>query len=331
MPQELDVGECTPDCRANFMTWTKSESEIEGCVSWKDPCPLRPPSDWTLSHNSLPSLCLLDALHARGWKGESKIVLHTPHSGLMFDNRKPLASKAYMRCLLFCDDLFAAGVLEFKSGRPQSFYQWLLRYKALHPADKSMQSLRQILATDKTTIDPYYHDTELALALPPRVQPSQVVDPDIAVVEPVVDACPAAGPESPATPEAIIVPVPLAPAAILDEDIAELPPAPPLEVFHDDVDRWPTHIEGIVLKRIGGRRSDGGGGVVHPRLSITCPCCCTISRSTQLLTEALGPSAVLCYLGAWAEQFGEMTPERHRAFRPNLAQMRSYKDRKLEP
>ena len=112
---------------------------------------------------------------------------------------------------------------------------------------------------------------------------------------------------------------------------AELPvPVPePVDLFRDDDHRWPATLEGINLRRIAGHRS--AGGIVYTRLSVTCSCCCTLSRSTNLLTDALGPQAVLCYLGAWLEQFGELSPEARRRFRLSIAEMRSYLDRKLTP
>ena len=329
VPHDLDIGKCEPDQRSKCLEWSTGESSIEGCIALRNPHPLRPPAEWDLMYKRLPALCLRDALTARHWTSRAKLAEHSPTSDLVFDSRKPISNKHYFRCLIVCNDLWDAGVPSFKSGRSPTYYQYLLRYRRLSPARKSMRVLKEEMARDEAAPEDCYSDIARVQPLPAADVPVPLpYDEDIGYEEPPrlpdVDLMP---------PEVEAPAVPLPPPADppVDEEVAPDVGAPaaaaPVELFRDEADRWPPTLEGFALKRIAGRRGDDR--MQHTRLSVTCPCCCTVSRSTHLQTDTMGPNAALCFLGAWIEQFGHKDPEVHRTWRPSIAEQRSYRFRKL--
>ena len=95
---------------------------------------------------------------------------------------------------------------------------------------------------------------------------------------------------------------------------------------------WPDHLEDMRLHTISGRASGSGGHNYAVRLKVCCPnpdhVNCSKSRSTKLMVGELGPNAVLCFLGSWAEHFA-LSEEEHRKFVPSLEDQRDYKARKL--
>ena len=108
-PQELNLQECYPHDRRQYLEWSAKASTIEGCSLLVDPRPLKP-AELDLLDSRVPTLCLLDALQQRGWKSEARPRTHRPESELTFDGRRPIARKSYLRCLLTCVQLYEAGV-----------------------------------------------------------------------------------------------------------------------------------------------------------------------------------------------------------------------------
>ena len=282
-----------------------------------------------LMRSDAPTLALLDYLDGRGWEGQSTLATHNASSSLIYDNRKPVTKKRYFQCLIICDSLFAAGITEITSGRPQTYYAYILKYRKLPAPGRSMQDLLKEIngaAGDEDFVPLPFVST---------VAPAPVaIDDEIAadIGDTIMEIPPsplAAEPEP--TPDPIRNDDPeLEPSqnAIEDDEIAGSPDEsrPPHAVV-PHADEWPLEIEGVALVRISGRR--GGSHSQSARLGATCPCCCLRSRSVALLSDTLGRNAALCYLGVWLEKFGSLAPADHRRFVPSLEEMQSYRARKL--
>ena len=69
-----------------------------------------------------------------GFVGEACLIEHDPETLLLvFDSRKPMTKKAYLRCVIAAAGLFAAGATSVKSNRSSAFYAYLLRHSKLPP------------------------------------------------------------------------------------------------------------------------------------------------------------------------------------------------------
>ena len=135
VPVDMDWGACVTSDRPKFLQWENAGSSlIENCTSLRNPQVLKPSID--LLHPRAPCLSLLDALQERGWLGKSQTCTHSEGSVLEFDRRKPMKNKRYFQCLLMSFDLYRAGVAEFKSGKPSTYYEFLLRKRKLPDPDK---------------------------------------------------------------------------------------------------------------------------------------------------------------------------------------------------
>ena len=327
-PEELDFGHWVPSDRRDFIQWTNEQSTMPGCVTLRDPCCLAPAHGLSLMDDKMPTLCILDALASAGWTGTRSIVDHNSESeseSKLFDSREPMRRKNYFRCVLVIDQLFGAGILRFKSGRQDTYYRYLLKFKRLPPPDLSMKLVNDLIRQADDDSDGYP-----AILAPPPPAPLPVVprDPDIFLSddEPMVPApVPAElpGPDSQA-PE---------PEPIADADIVPELPEPEPAIPVPPADDWPATLEGMDLKKIAGRAAPGRV-FFFSRLSIGCPnrdhVDCKKSRSTELMKAQLGPRAALCFLGCWAEN-SRLSKEEHARYCPTLADMRDYKHRKLAP
>ena len=227
-------------------------------------------------------------------------MTHSPTSPAVFDNRAPLSKKSYFKCVLACSVLFDAGVHEFKSNRPKTFYDYLLKFHRLPPAAQSMKELNK-----------YIDDNDASGDCPPALSCSAVVvvtepiasDPDIACDEPT--DVPLLPPQD----------VPLAPQDVIAADGDE-----------EAVCEWPPELEGMKLRVVRAKHDNGYS--YFSRLSVACPNSdhtnCSRSRSTQLHVSELGPKASLYYLGCWLQQWPSHEGE-HKAYQPTMAEMRVYK------
>ena len=107
---------------------------------------LQPPADWSLLHSKIPTLSLLDALREAGWEGARKTLLHRADDDrLSYDSRRPIPKKSYYKCLLVRAELFGPDVIEFRSDRPKTYFDYLLKFKKLPPEGKSMKELRKLM------------------------------------------------------------------------------------------------------------------------------------------------------------------------------------------
>ena len=128
-PEELDFGQCEPSARGDFLQWSAEPSCMSGCTRLRSPCALTLDKSLSLLDRGMPTLCLLDSLSQAGWAGEPKLMVHTSTSPKIFDNRRPLSKKDYLRCIIVLDDLLAAGIVELRSAKPATYYQYILRFK----------------------------------------------------------------------------------------------------------------------------------------------------------------------------------------------------------
>lgn len=330
LPHELDWGKCAPKDRQDMMQWMSKPSSVGGCISClHQPQPLRPPVHWDLMHGRMPTLSLLDALRDGGWVGEARIASHNMDAQLVFDNRNPLTKKSYFKCLLVRADLFAAGIVEFRSGQPKTFYDYILRYRKLPPDGKSMRALRKELDSDDMVPDAFSAPIAVVAV------PVPVHDDDIAIDEPIPvpiplplpDRAPSPVPSPPSPdPAPIAAPLPPEPDVAPDDEEGEAHGAAGHALVRDDVE-WPHILEGCKLYTVAGRTGDRS---YHPRLGTKCTCCGTTkTRSTQLKVEELGPKAALAFLGSWLQKAGTMPPAQHKLHAPSMADMREYKARHL--
>ena len=333
-PEILDLERCSPSDRPKYRQRQSQPSQIEGCTSLLvNPTTLSPPADMSLFDNRMPALCLLDALRERGWTGKAQLAKHTSDSDLIFDDRRPTNRKSYFKCLLISQELFAGGISEFPSINPNTYYDYMIKFRRCPPATDSMKQLRAAILGDAGTgdvIDQPLIPIMYAAPFPAAPDP-EPLDDDIAIdvdegidIPPRGPSTPVPEPESPAPVDVPTEP----PAAELEHDDSEIvTDEGPAIRFADGLGDWPTELEGVKVTKIAGR---AGTKFNHTRLAVTCPCCHTTrSRSTAVLVGELGDNAVLAFLGAWLKARHSQTPEEHAAHKPGVVEQRAYRDRWL--
>ena len=138
-PCTLDIlkrVEPTLGCRARMFRWYTEKSDLLGCISMVRPEQLRPPATWSLAHERMPTVCLLDALQHGGFQAVTKIVNHTADPMTkQYDSKHPTGKRNYFRCVLASEELFNAGVESFKSNRSSAWYAHMLKFTKA-PDDK---------------------------------------------------------------------------------------------------------------------------------------------------------------------------------------------------
>ena len=322
-PTSFDWGECCPDDRRKFLQWEAVPSEIDGCTTLLHPRVLECAIPFT--DPRCPALCLLDALHEQGWVGKTSIATHSSDAEKIFDSRNAVKAKSYFRCVMSSDLLYLHDIDEFKSGRPKTYYDYILKFRKLPERNRTMKQLRAEI--DRAVEDASDFAVEDASDLQPMAIPKAVpiaADDGFAIE----DAC-----DTPGHVEPIVVPVHLPPAAPPEAAPGSpLPlavpalPAHPLAPILVDAGEWPLELEGATLLKIAGR--DEAGARYHGRLKVVCPVHgpgCHRSRSVKLCQGELGHSAALCYLGSWLQKALTMDEAEHFAFKPSMPDMQAYK------
>ena len=331
----------SPDDRPHVLRWHNAGQSglYDCCISLRDPKPLMPDID--LLNHACPALCLLDALAERGWTGIPKVVVHTANSDLVFDRRKPMEKKRYYQCLLIHEELFQADLAEFRSGRPQTYYAYILKYRKLPPVNKPMKQLQDDM---KARDDG--HDLRPPLPVLMPTQPISFNESDEIVCDgaPVLALPAPTGPTG--TSDASPDPsphhdpsdLPLADGAVVDDDddaddngddghdddddeiAADPEPARMPSAIVPNSGDWPDSVDGFALQIRSGRA--GGTHNYNTRIGVVCPCCIFKSRSTALLRDELGPMAPVIFLGCWLQAMGDAD---HRNYKPSLSDMQAYK------
>lgn len=329
-PHDFDFGQCEPSSREEFLQWSARPSASSGCTCLQDPQALMPDASISIMDRGMPTLCLLDSLSHAGWAGQPRLVTHTPDSAKVFDVRRPLGKKDYLRCIIVLGELFSAGIVELRSGRPKTYYRFVLRFKKLPADDANMTALKKALGDCDDEV-PVFSVPAVPLPAPAVVEEGIVMMSSGDEEEPVPRP-----PSSPVLPPGAPEPRPAEASEPLplqgDGIIADDPGAP--EVVVPLAGDWPSRLEGMPLRKIAGRKGSDSKHTYAGRLSIKCPnpdhVNCSKSRSVQLCVEQLGPQAPLVFLGAWAERF-DLPADQHGAkFNPTLAEMRDYKARRLD-
>ena len=186
-------------------------------------------------------------------------MVHISTSPKIFDNRRPLSKKDYLRCIIVLNDLLAAGIVELRSAKPATYYQYILRFKKLPVDSAKMAELRKEMDNDCDGEAPQF-------AVPAVPLPPPVADQDLGIV--MMSSGdegddPGPKPPSPAAPPELgppeVVPEPLP----VEDGIVDV--APPPEVPVPLADGWREKLEGIPLRRIAGR----GSGPCRPNMRHT--------------------------------------------------------------
>ena len=315
-----------PSARTQMQKWSVRESDVEGCMCFHSPERLQPTA--ALQDASTPVLCLMDALAAGSWVGESRLVTHTPQSGLAFDNRNLAGRRPYLQSVLASSDLFGKGVACFRSDNPLSFYLLLLKVQRDIPEGRPAAWYREVLR--KSASSPT-ESLESLLALPPAPQgalqrlprpPAPIADAAGSSDDEVVgggspagyvEALSAGVPEQDVVVAAHAAPGELCAAEAAGVD-ADAPPYPPV-------------IEGSPVRLVKGRQDLRWS--YRDRLSVPCnnpdhrAHGCAKTRSLDLDQHIYGPRAAHFFLGAWL-RLSNLPVAEHRKRRPTVAEIKLY-------
>ena len=356
VPSQLEFGAYAAADRSKFLQWEAWPPMIEGYVArLQNPQILRPSSDIDLMSPNCPALCILDYLAEQGWVGQRRVQIHSAAGAAdkVYDSRLPVTKTRYLQCVISLPVLFGAGINALPSGRPATFYAYVLRFKRLPLPGKSMKDLRKEISEsgEGDTVGP----------LIPILRPGafvQPIDDEIAIDEPlplpptIADVAADLPPPPPDDPDPDSDPPPRSPlpsddhsveqpcdlvdvlmpgsdsddVAMTASDIALSEPEGPeadiadrgVPVAHEEV--WPDRFEGLPLIQQAG--SSGGIAAHAPRLGVKCLCCDHYkSRSVALLVPRFGRNAPLYFLGAWLHRMGSPN---HRGYVPSIEDIAEY-------
>lgn len=138
-----------PQVRHMFVCWISEDSDVAGCLHLCRTAPLVPPAALSLD-DEMPALVLLDTLEQRGFEGRSVCLTHQPVMPFCYHDRKVQSKKAYLRCVLAQEALFASGIPHVKSGCANALYIFILRFRKLH--HQTLQRRRCMSLSKRTQI-----------------------------------------------------------------------------------------------------------------------------------------------------------------------------------
>lgn len=235
---------------------------------------------------------------------------------MVYDNRRLLSKRNYLKCVLCSQDLFNEGIAEFDSKKSATWFAYLLRFRRLPPPSMTAKALREQVGE----VD----ESDLPLVLRTARCPPQAIAEAAPAICDNEDDPDIAGDDVPQQAVGIQEPLPPGPAP---EDEGEG------EVAGDEPNAaaglsWPDRLEGAKLSKIAGR-SDGTY-FYYNRLSVvwTNPDHghrCRKSRSVMKGADTFGPRVALYFLGAWLRA-SDRPEEEHRKYEPSVAEMRAYRD-----
>ena len=111
--------------RSGLCRWRSALASVPGCISLFGASTIDPARGWR--DDSTPTLVLLEDLASCGWARGRVPEEHTLDSDKLFDVLDPLASKAYLRCLLGLSELLASGQLKsLRSDQLPGYYMCVL-------------------------------------------------------------------------------------------------------------------------------------------------------------------------------------------------------------
>ena len=114
-----------PVLRGGLRKWQTAESQVAGCMALSGPEVVSAPSGWR--RDDAPAICLLEDLAHAGWTRGQPPLEHTLASSKTFAVKDPIASKAYLRCLLGLADLVSEDKMPcLRSDQPATYYSCVL-------------------------------------------------------------------------------------------------------------------------------------------------------------------------------------------------------------
>ena len=302
-----------PKRRATFRRWTAAPGRRENCVSLIDAQPLR--AKGSLFDADAPVLSLLDQLAAEAFRPVRALVNHAPAMDLTFDAREISSKRNYLQAVLRREAIFAKGQGMFPSTRSQAWYRLLLKSRGPVPTTMLAKEAERLL-------DSLEAGEELGPAQPLPEPPAPA-----AIVGPL------AGPRLLDIDEGEPAPAP-PPVLDIDADVGEgasgsggpsleidaLFPVPPVVAADALVDdSIPTHILG---RRVTVERK---GHNVTLRVTCVRHAKCKIGRSVNVWRDDLGPRAAAFFIGCWLSAAADHDGD-HSQWKPNLAEVRAYRD-----
>ena len=322
----LSSGMGVDDVRQVVRKWDCCESDVDGCISLVSPRALQ--CTLPLSDRKVPTLCLLDSLREQGFVGVLRLVTHNPDGGRFFDARKPPSKKYYLQCVLGMSDLFAKGVLSFRSDMSQCWY--LLFQK------RPLEALANMGAADcraQMKLLGDAHHSVLALGNAPNAPaisdapsgPSNpVADDDLSLLAlldlPAVpqSSSPIRGDDGDATPDGNATPTGDAtPDAVRgdssDDDVICSVPSVILGQHVNHEVKWnkfgAIQAEGL---RVTCLNPDHGGHSCY--------------RSLKMDALRFGPRGAEFFLWAWLAESHSKSDEQHKTWRPKIADVQQIAD-----
>ena len=130
VPEMIDFfGLATWGClRSDLFVWQRCPSAVTGCIGATRPVKLEPVKDW--ADGQVPTLALLETLKERGWRIGQPAAPHTLTSSRVFATPDPVASKAYLRCLVGLDVLIKdRGLPDLPVSEVREYYELVLDAK----------------------------------------------------------------------------------------------------------------------------------------------------------------------------------------------------------
>lgn len=307
--------------RREWLSWTARPSDVDGCVELHSPTMLQP--SFPLHSPKIPVLCLLDALHEKGYQGSSKTVVHKRDGPLAYDCRNLVGKRFYLQCVLAAPELLNTEG-SFPSGQPASFYQLMLKTKQVPDLKGGSKSYRLRLA-ELEGDDVEIAALRRALAAPaiaPNTEKAsgskdktrKQVDSDSVVGDDdIEEAAELQGADASGDDGSVAG----------DDDVGQ---GSQLVAPKVGGQGFPELLLGQRLRAVKGRRDQTWS--YGPRLSVACRNPqhrqCTKSRSIELGAAEHGRLAAVYFLGAWLEKSHTMSGAEHKRYAPSSAAIKAF-------
>jgi hypothetical protein len=309
------------DPRSVVFEWSLTESDVSDCICLCSPTTLTPVVP--LSSPSVPVLCLLDAVRAKGFEGRACIVSHQVDGPLRFDSRKICSKRAYLQCLLALPDIFAAGVEAFPSDMPQVFYNLLLKSPEQATLGLTAAEYKLMLAGAEHGHHFDVLDAPVPILTIADIQRSHEVAGDegmealgddmplLSLLDGGDDLAPVGEAAGDAPLDVVAAPAVAEPVMIAgDEQEFEVP-----EFILGQRVRQETHYRNGVVASTGIRAQCMNPLHDHSRF-----------RSLNMDTDIFGPRAAEFHLWVWLSESFSMDCERHAKYKPPRAEVRQIAD-----